>query len=381
MAIKQEQQQKNNGSVIVNNVVNLLPKIDDNPHLLQSILEELKGQGKSSDIYRALLEGDHSAGVGENDAADFEQASDLSHIPVTDFLGLYMQENSGQTLLTAAEEVQLAKAMEAGLAAEEQLQNEALSTAKRNVLVRITEIGQAARTRLIRANTRLVISFAKKYRGQGLDFVDLIQEGNIGLLTAADKYEYKRGNRFSTYATWWVRQGITRALANHSRTIRLPAHLRTRMQELRRVMQELEQEYGRRPTPGEIAERLELSPERVRTLQRLILQPLHLEQPAGDDPDGVLADFIEDTASTQPTEAVAQTLLHEQIGEILDKLTPRQARILCLRYGLQGHEPHTLKEIGKIFGLSRERIRQLEKEALHTLRQPGISGNLHYFMN
>jgi RNA polymerase primary sigma factor len=311
---------------------------------------------------------------------------DLSNVPIDDSVGLYFREMGQQQLLTAEEEVQLAKEIEAGRAAEDQLKQVESGELELDMdtvdeLVRVREVGEAARAHLIRANTRLVVSIAKKYRGRGLQFLDLIQEGNVGLMKAVEKYDYLRGNRFSTYATWWIRQAVTRALANHGRTIRIPAHLGGRISKLYQVAQELEQEYGRQPTPEEIAESMELPAERVRWMLRTSRQPVHLERPVGDESDAELGDFIEDNEAPPPAEMVAQTMLTEEIGVILDQLTPREARILRLRYGLQDGESRTLKEVGEMFGLSRERIRQLEKEALRKLRHPNFAGHLRQYLN
>jgi RNA polymerase primary sigma factor len=232
----------------------------------------------------------------------------------------------------------------------------------------LVELGEAARTFLVRSNTRLVISIAKRYYGQGLDFLDLIQEGNIGLLTAVDKYDYRRGNRFSTYATWWIRQGITRALANTGRMIRIPAHQTGNVRRLYREMRDMEQRDGVKPEVEELAERTGLPPGQVRWLLQVTRPLLALEQPAGEDQDTELADFIEDREIAPPAEMVEQKLFREHLGEILEELTPREASILRLRYGLQGADPHTLKEVGELFNLSRERIRQVEKGALRKLR-------------
>lgn len=305
---------------------------------------------------------------------------DVDHVPANDFLELYRQEITHKELLTAAEEVLLAKEIEAGAAAGKQLQKGNLTDAEREKLRHEQEIGRQARESLAHANTRLVISVAKRYRGQGLDFLDLIQEGNAGLLTAIDKFDYRLGNRFSTYATWWIRQNITRALANQGRTIRLPAHLTQEVRRLYLAGQEMEQELGREPTAYELAATMEISPRQVRKLQQVSRAPLHLEQPAGEASDASLSDFIEDVDALQPTEEVARTMLAEQVGEVLQNLSPREALILRMRYGLHGYEPHTLKEIGEILHLSRERIRQLEKEILHKLRQPRFADQLQAYM-
>lgn len=294
----------------------------------------------------------------------------LGNVETGDFLSRYMLETNRQTLLTAEEEVQLAKEIEAGKEAADCLElTGQVSDAEREGLELLVEQGEAARAFLVRSNTRLVISIAKRYYGQGLDFLDLIQEGNIGLLTAVDKYDYTRGNRFSTYATWWIRQGITRALSNTGRMIRIPAHQTSNVRKLYREMRDLEQRDGVKPEVEELARRTGLPLSQVRWLLQVTRPLLALEQPAGDDQDTELADFIEDKEVAAPAEMVEQKLFSEHLGEILNELTAREASILRLRYGLQGADPHTLKEVGEMFNLSRERIRQVEKGALSKLRR------------
>ncbi len=382
------------GYITYDQILEVLPDIEDNLNLLEILLEEAQNAGISvyeSEEDEELLQ-IRTDGAGEElDEADlaFGQEThaaplfDLSNVPIDDSVGLYFREMGQQQLLTAEEEVTLAMEIEAGREAELRLveEHETLDDTTKDGLVNILEIGDAARAHLIRANTRLVVSIAKKYRGRGLQFLDLIQEGNVGLMKAVEKYDYRRGNRFSTYATWWIRQAVTRALANHGRTIRIPAHLGGRISKLYQVAQELEQEYGRQPTAEEIAECMELPAERVRWMLRTSRQPVHLERPVGDESDAELGDFIEDIEAPPPAESVAQKMLTEEIGDILDQLTPREARILRLRYGLQDGESRTLKEVGEMFGLSRERIRQLEKEALRKLRHPNFAGHLRQYLN
>jgi len=384
-------------------ILEALPEIENNIALLETLLEEAQTLGiaiyeNEDDVVAVALgapddEADDVlveidiveeeirrplAHVPSHDAPLF----DLSNVPIDDSVGLYFREMGQQQLLSAEEEVQLAMEIEAGRAAEERLASGTVTDPNEiDRLVNVREIGDAARAHLIRANTRLVVSIAKKYRGRGLQFLDLIQEGNVGLMKAVEKYDYRRGNRFSTYATWWIRQAVTRALANHGRTIRIPAHLGGRISKLYQVAQELEQEYGRQPTAEEIAENMDLPADRVRWMLRTSRQPVHLERPVGDESDAELGDFIEDIEAPAPAETVAQTMLTEEIGDILDQLTPREARILRLRYGLQDGESRTLKEVGEMFGLSRERIRQLEKEALRKLRHPNFAGHLRQYLN
>jgi RNA polymerase primary sigma factor len=383
------------GYITYDQILAALPEVENNLPLLENILEEIQAIGLQ--VYESEEEVNNeisSTPIIEDDeeealngiALEFEEPHaaplfDLSSVPIDDSVGLYFREMGQQQLLSAEEEVNLAMEIEAGREAERYLTHDNLTDDQLDELHRVKEIGEAARAHLIRANTRLVVSIAKKYRGRGLQFLDLIQEGNVGLMKAVEKYDYRRGNRFSTYATWWIRQAVTRALANHGRTIRIPAHLGGRISKLYQVAQELEQEYGRQPTAEEIAENMELPADRVRWMLRTSRQPVHLERPVGDESDAELGDFIEDIEMPQPAETVANKMLTEEISEILDQLTPREARILRLRYGLQDGESRTLKEVGEMFGLSRERIRQLEKEALRKLRHPNFAGHLRQYLN
>lgn len=298
-----------------------------------------------------------------------------------DFLGLYLTENRGVTLLTAEDEVRLAKRIEAGRLAARRLNKGMMTTVEREELHTRVQEGDEARTALTRANVRLVINIAKKYRDQGLDFLDLIQEGNVGLITAVDKFDYTMGNRFSTYATWWIRQSITRAISNHGRTIRIPANKGVTIRRLYRAKRELEQVYGRPATPEELAEETDMPIHRVRMLLEITMPLLSLEQPAGQEADNELGSYLEDSEEPQPTELVARKMLSERIEELLDKLSPKETNVLCLRYGLRGYQSHTLKEVGDLFNLSRERIRQIERNALRKLRQPQLGGDLYYYLN
>lgn len=376
------------GYITYDQILEVLPEIENNLTLLELILEEVQSAGVQvydSDEEAKQAASGHMLGMANVPYYPVEPHAaplfDLSNVPIDDSVGLYFREMGQQGLLSAEEEVQLAKEIEAGREAETLLENNELTDEKWLELNGAKEIGEAARAHLIRANTRLVVSIAKKYRGRGLQFLDLIQEGNVGLMKAVEKYDYRRGNRFSTYATWWIRQAVTRALANHGRTIRIPAHLGGRISKLYQIAQELEQELGRQPSAEEIAENMDLPAERVRWMLRTSRQPVHLERPVGDESDAELGDFIEDIELPQPAETVANNMLTEEIGELLDQLTPREARILRLRYGLQDGESRTLKEVGEMFGLSRERIRQLEKEALRKLRHPNFAGHLRQYLH
>jgi len=402
---------KGRGYLIYDQIVAFFPEIEDDLNLLETLLEELQSLDVPVPVYESEEEAEdirrkerqngkngnsntrarlararsakgtspskHQEGITFHAAPNF----DLSNVPIDDSVGLYFREMGQQSLLSAQQEVTLSKRIELGRETVNKLDRENGSPKQRETMLKHIELGNAARAHLIRANTRLVVSVAKKYRGRGLPFLDLIQEGNVGLIKAVEKYDYRRGNRFSTYATWWIRQAVTRALANHGRTIRIPAHLGGRISKLYQIAQEMEQSLGRQPTPEEIAKMMKMSAERVRWMLRTSRQPVHLERPIGDDSDAELGDFIEDEDAPPPYESVAQSLLAEDLTEILNRLTPREARILRLRYGLQDGESRTLKEVGEMFGLSRERIRQLEKEALRKLRQPTYAGHLQQYLN
>lgn len=384
------------GFITYAQILEALPAVEQDLGLLDSIIEEIQDNGialveKPEDyqnfgdevtLNESLAYLSSEVDGYDGDSSHEAPLFDLSGVPIDDSVGLYFREMGQQSLLSAAEEVQLAKEIELGRAAVMKMNmSKDLSDEEKDDLQLRVSIADMARAHLIRANTRLVVSIAKKYRGRGLQFLDLIQEGNVGLMKAVEKYDYTRGNRFSTYATWWIRQAVTRALANHGRTIRIPAHLGGRISKLYQVAQELEQELGRQPTADEIAKQMELPEDRVRWMLRTSRQPVHLERPVGDESDAELGDFIEDVDAPPPAETVAQTMLTEEISEILDQLTPREARILRLRYGLQDGESRTLKEVGEMFGLSRERIRQLEKEALRKLRHPNFAGHLRQYLN
>jgi RNA polymerase primary sigma factor len=378
------------GYVTFEDVLEVLDEDGDDATNLESMLYELDELGielrQETDFTdRTLLaeEGDiefepeeilHDPGVG-----------DINAVSADDPVGLYFRQMAQEPLLTAQEEIELAKRIEVGKQARETLArlapNEITNESLLAQVRRLVQDGQAAREHLGRANTRLVVSIAKRYMGQGLPFPDLIQEGNVGLMRAVDKYDYKRGNRFSTYATWWIRQAITRALAQKTRTIRIPLHMTERIRQMYRTAQSLEQSLGRRPSPEEIAMEMDLPADSIRSMMDASQHAIALERPVGDDGDSEFGDFIEDQDSPSPVESATQHLLQETIEEVLSELTPRQSHILRLRFGLGGGEPHTLEEIANKFGLSRERIRQLEKEALRRLRHPRLAHNLRDYLS
>jgi RNA polymerase primary sigma factor len=298
-----------------------------------------------------------------------------------DTVDLYLKEMSLVPLLSVEEELSLAQRIVRGRMASIELKNLGYRKPKRRLaLESIAHDGRMAREHIIKANTRLVVSIAKKYVGRGVAFLDLIQEGNLGLMKAVEKYDYCRGFRFSTYATWWIRQTITRAIADQGRTIRLPVHMTDRIRHLYRAAHELEQSLGRPPRPEELAERLNLPLKKVAWMLQVSWTPLSLESPVGDEEDAELGMFVEDHSNPTPSQALYQNLLIERVEEVLSMLPPREARILRLRYGLDGNRPYTLEELGAKFGLTRERIRQIEGSALRRLRNPCRARQLNDYL-
>ncbi len=298
----------------------------------------------------------------EGDAAPRAGTSDLVRI--------YLREIGRVPLLTAEDEVELAKAIEAGLYAEEKLNGASpLLGAERADLEWLATDGAHGKQRLIEANLRLVVSIAKRYIGRGLVFLDLIQEGNLGLIRAVEKFDYTRGYKFSTYATWWIRQAITRAIADQARTIRVPVHMVETINKLARVQRQLHQELGREATPDEIAAEMGVEPERVAEIQRIAQEPVSLQSPIGEE-ESDLGDFIEDADAVVPIEAAAFIMLQDQLDRVLCQLSDREQRIIQLRFGLTDGHPRTLEEVGREFGVTRERIRQIESKTLAKLRHP-----------
>jgi RNA polymerase primary sigma factor len=288
-----------------------------------------------------------------------------------DVVGLYLKEAGRVPLLTAEEEVSLAKRMEKAAKAQAILEDRGDSLPLDDVytLKDIISDGELAQEHLVRANARLVISVAKRYIGRGVPFLDLIQEGNIGLIRATNKFEYQRGHKFSTYATWWIRQAVSRAVADQGRTIRVPVHMGDQLNRMRRVQLQLTQELGREPTLDELAVGMETTPDKVENLLEIARRPVSLETPIDEDGDSTFGDFVEDVNSPAPAEEVATNMLHEHLKKALDRLPPREAQILRLRYGLEDGKIYTLEEVGQAIGVTRERVRQLEAQALNRLRQ------------
>ncbi len=309
-----------------------------------------------------------------------DQKAYFDTITIDDTIGLYLKEIGRVPLLTAEEEVILAKRMEAGQFAQQDL-NESDRASDTGFESKMTMMdGLAAREHIIRANSRLVISVAKKYIGRGVPFLDLIQEGNIGLIRAANKFNYKLGHKFSTYATWWIRQAVTRAIADQSRTIRVPVHMGDQINKLLRTSHQLTQELGREPTSEELANAMDIPTRKAEEMLRVARRPLSLEMPTDDDGESELGDFIEDEDSTAPDEEVTSAMLRELLQDILQDLPPREVRILQLRYGLVDGETYTLEEVGKKLGVTRERVRQIEAQALSRLRHPTHSRRLKDFL-
>ena len=309
-----------------------------------------------------------------------EEDHDLGEIASSDTVGLYLKEMARVPLLTTEEEVQLAMRQEAGHKAAKQLAH-APENDRRAEWQFLAQDGLNARDHLIKANTRLVVSIAKKYMSRGVPFLDLIQEGNLGLMKAVEKFDYHRGYRFSTYATWWIRQTITRAIADQGRTIRVPVHMTDRIRQLYRVARDLEQETGCKPSVEEIAEVMECDPRKVQWMLKVSWRPLSLEHPVGKDDDSELGSFIENDREPNPSDSAYSKLLKEEIEELLNTLTPREARILRLRFGIQNGHCYTLEEVGQKFGLTRERIRQIEGRALRRLRHPRRSRKLRDYLD
>lgn len=332
-----------------------------------------------NDFYTDQLDDDFDELFDYDDDDDEDDEHDLTDIASSDTVGLYLKEMARVPLLNTEEEVSLAKRIEAGRQAETSLKKHPTHENAQEWHCSI-EDSHVAREHLVKANTRLVVSIAKKYMSRGVPFLDLIQEGNLGLMKAVEKFDYRRGFRFSTYATWWIRQTITRAIADQGRTIRVPVHMSDRIRRLYRVARDLEQTLGRKPIIEEIAEALEIEPRKVQWMLRVSWQPLSLEHPVGEDDDSELGNFIENDQEPTPSETAHHNMLRSKMDELLATLSPREARILRLRFGMQNGRSYTLEEVGKKFGLTRERIRQIEGRALRRLRHPRRSRHLRDYL-
>jgi RNA polymerase primary sigma factor len=299
-----------------------------------------------------------------------------------DLVRAYLNTIGRTKLLTAEQEVELSKRIEAGLFAEEKLgQDQVLEPELRADYQVIAAEGRAAKAHLLEANLRLVVSIAKRYTGRGMAFLDLIQEGNLGLIRAVEKFDYTKGYKFSTYATWWIRQAITRAMADQARTIRIPVHMVEVINKLGRIQRELLQDLGREPTPEELAKEMDITPEKVLEIQQYAREPISLDQTIGDEGDSQLGDFIEDSEAVVAVDAVSFSLLQDQLQQVLQTLSEREAGVVRLRFGLTDGQPRTLDEIGQVYGVTRERIRQIESKTMSKLRHPSRSQVLRDYLD
>ncbi len=346
------EQGKKRSAITYKEIMEKLAPFDQDPEQIDEFFEHLQEMG--IDVGNESDE-EHEMGPMEHD--DFQFDDDLSLPPgikINDPVRMYLKEIGRVPLLSAEDEVDLAKRIELG--------------------------DEEAKRRLAEANLRLVVSIAKRYVGRGMLFLDLIQEGNMGLIKAVEKFDHTKGYKFSTYATWWIRQAITRAIADQARTIRIPVHMVETINKLIRVSRQLLQELGREPTPEEIAKEMDLSTDKVREIMKIAQEPVSLETPIGEEDDSHLGDFIEDQEALAPADAAAYELLKEQLEDVLDTLTEREENVLRLRFGLDDGRTRTLEEVGKVFGVTRERIRQIEAKALRKLRHPSRSKRLKDFL-
>jgi RNA polymerase primary sigma factor len=366
------------GYITNDDILIVFPEAEDSEERLERLQTFFRSAGV--DVFEDSSQ--VPAHIAQDDDLDELHPFDLSAISSDDTVGLYLKEMARVPLLTTEQEVDLATRIERGNFSELDLAkaNGRISAKRRAELNGFIQDARAARDHLIKANTRLVVSIAKKYMGRGVPFLDLIQEGNLGLMKAVEKFDYHRGYRFSTYATWWIRQTITRAIADQGRTIRVPVHMSDRIRRLYKIARQLEQDLGRKPTPEEIADVMEVDARKVQWMMRVSWRPLSLETPVGEDEDTELGSFVEDDTTPTPTQSAYQNLLRDKIEDVLATLSPREARILRLRFGLHNGRPYTLEEVGQKFGLTRERIRQIEGKALRRLRHPRRARQLRDYL-
>lgn len=365
------------GFVTLDDVHRLFPEAEDDPEQLEDLLTALQTAG-------ILFLDENEPEEIEEEPGEAEETSPtdiLANIDTDDTIGLYLKEASRIPLLTAEEELDLAMRIERGRQAREALASGNIKRSQVDQLRHYIHDGWAAREHLITANSRLVISVAKKYIGRGVPFLDLIQEGNIGLMRAAKKFDYHRGFKFSTYATWWIRQAVSRAVADQGRTIRVPVHMGDQISRMLRSQHRLKQVLSRDPTAEELAEALDVTPQKVEHMMQVSRRPLSLQMPIGEEDEDQLGDFIEDQESEPPDQTASDNLLRQHVREVLEQLPPREARILELRYGLYSGEELTLNEVGQRLGVTRERVRQIEAQALRRMKSLGLHQELRAYLD
>ena len=379
---------KAEGSITAADLAEKLSTLDLTPDETDQVYQRLVGLGVEVVEDEAITEEAEAEDEEVAEAPDVDEdrvrarreADEALKAPTNDPVRMYLKEIGRVALLTAQQEVELAQRIESGLMAEEQLQGGKVSATREEDLRWQRRDGAMAKRHLVEANLRLVVSIAKRYVGRGMAFLDLIQEGNLGLIRAVEKFDYAKGFKFSTYATWWIRQAITRAIADQARTIRIPVHMVETINKLVRIQRQLLQDLGREPTAEEIAEQMELTPEKVREIQKISQEPVSLETPVGEEEDSNLGDFIEDAEAPVPLERASFRLLQEQLESVLHTLSEREKEVIRLRFGLVDGQPRTLEDVGKKFGVTRERIRQIESKTLSKLRHPSRSQKLRDYL-
>ena len=369
------------GYLTTEDLMEFYPDVTRDAERIEAVLTALRRRGVE------ILDGENDSDITDNEGyaqvTDLDFTSTFENISSDDTIGLYLKEMSRVPLLKVDEEIDIARRIEDGRSSKKELErsNGGCPEKEKHQLQQQVEDGLLAREHLIKANTRLVVSVAKKHIGRGVPFLDLIQEGNLGLMKAVEKFDYHRGFRFSTYATWWIRQTITRSIADQGRTIRVPVHMVDRIRQLYKLTHEMEQQLGRLPTNDELAEKMGTTTSKIEWMLRVSWLPLSLESPVNDDEeDSELGQFVEDQMTPTPVQSAYSKLLREKIEEVLDTLPPREARILRLRFGLENGHNYTLEEVGEKFGLTRERIRQIESKALRRLRHPRRSRQLREYL-
>jgi RNA polymerase primary sigma factor len=373
------------GSITAADLAEKLSVLDLTPDDTDAVYQRLVDSGVEVSEDEAIVEEEIeevATDVDEDRVRARREIDQALKAPTNDPVRMYLKEIGRVALLSAQEEVDLAKRIESGLLAAERFEagKERLSDSEMMELNWLQHDGGRAKQHLVEANLRLVVSIAKRYVGRGMAFLDLIQEGNLGLIRAVEKFDYSKGFKFSTYATWWIRQAITRAIADQARTIRIPVHMVETINKLARIQRQLLQDYGREPTADEIARQMELPPEKVREIQKISQEPVSLETPIGEEEDSNLGDFIEDTEAIIPVERASFRLLQEQLNTVLYTLSGREKEVIEMRFGLRDGQPRTLEDVGKRFGVTRERIRQIESKTLSKLRHPSRSQKLRDYL-